>query len=269
MPSLRELTEYHKPASIDEALQLLHRPDVRSLLIAGGTGVVADASPDVQAVIDLSGLNLSYIKTTEHGLAIGATTTLQQVLADKAIRDYADGVLIKAILDSAALNTRNAASIAGSIVGAAGNSPLVTALLAVGATLNIHGDRSQHSALSDWGVDAKTLILEVLLPQLASNTRAAYEKVARTPADLPIVCVAASGSIDAKRGEVIGARIAIGGVSARPLVIVRPELPIEQAAPLAQQAIDPVSDYFATADYRREMIGVLTKRVIQQMAQPH
>jgi CO/xanthine dehydrogenase FAD-binding subunit len=267
MPSLRELTEYHKPTSIDEALKLLRRPDVRSVLIGGGTGVVADASHAVQAVIDLSGLNLSYIKATEQGIATGATTTLQQMLDDQNIRNYADGVLVKVILDSASLNTRNAASIAGSIVGAAGNSPLMTALLAVGATLNIRNEQSQKIALSDWVNDTKTLIVEVILPQLASKVRTAYEKVARTPADLPIVCVAASGSIE--NGKIVGARLAIGGVSNRPMVIAQPELSIEQAAHLAQQSIDPASDYFATADYRREMVGVLVNRVIHQMTQSH
>jgi carbon-monoxide dehydrogenase medium subunit len=267
MPSLRELTEYHKPTSIDDALRLLCRPDVRSMLIGGGMGVVAEASHAVQAVIDLSGLNLSYIKSNNQGIAIGATTTLQQMLDDKSIRDYADGVLIKAILDTASLNTRNQASMAGSIVGAAGNSPLVTALLAVGATLNIHSARLQQITLSDWGYDDKNLIVEVLLPQLASNVRTAYQKVARTPADLPIVCVAASGSIE--HGDLlVGARIAIGGVSNRPEVIAFPVLSIEKAAMLAQEMIDPPSDYFASADYRREMIGVLINRVAHQMAQP-
>jgi CO/xanthine dehydrogenase FAD-binding subunit len=263
MPSLRELTEYHKPTSIDDALQLLRRPHIRSIFIAGGTGVVTQASHDVQAVIDLSGLNLSYIKSTEQGISLGATTTLQQIIDDKNIRAYADGVLIKAILDTASLNTRNQASIAGSIVGGTSNSPLITTLLALHATLNIRDDQSQRITLSNWIYDAKTLIVEVVLPKLSDHTHVAYEKVARTPADLPIVCVAACGTIE--NGKIVEAYIALGGVNDRPIMIAQPVTSIEQAQQLAAQSIQPASDYFATAEYRREMIKVLIKRVLENL----
>lgn len=276
MPSLRELIEYQKPTTLDEAIQLLRRPQIRSVPIAGGTQLVPSAAHDIEAVIDLSGLNLSYVKPCEgltlntvNGvetfarMCIGATTTLQQIVEDKNVRDYADGVLVKTILDSASRNTRNAASIAGSIVGAAGNSPLVTTLLALDARLTLRGDGEQQVALSEWLHDAKTLIVEVRLPQLSADTHAAYEKVARTPADLPIVCVAARGSIE--YGKIVEARIALGGVADRPVVIDRPVTSIEQAAQLAMQSIDPSSDYFASAEYRREMIGVLVRRVLQSI----
>src|SRR3972149_4473622 len=198
MPTLRKPTEYHNPPSLDEALKLLRRPDVRTVPIAGGSGLVSAAPRDVEAVVDLSALDLAYIKPCEGfqslerplgfaRLCIGATTTLQTIVEDEAIRDYADGVLVKTILDTATRNVRDAASLAGSIVEAKGNSPLRTMLLALDAHLTILGDKEEEEvALAKWTQQDRTLITRIALPALSNEIHAAYEKVARTPADLPI-----------------------------------------------------------------------------------
>jgi CO/xanthine dehydrogenase FAD-binding subunit len=108
------------------------------------------------------------------------------------------------------------------------------------------------------------LILRVALPVLPVNTRAAYEKVARTPADLPIVCVAARASID--QNQLRDVRLALGGVAEKPIVITRPAGSIEDLAQLAVSTVTPPDDYFATAGYRREMIGVLVRRTLNSLA---
>jgi len=266
MPTLRELVEYHKPVDIEEAIKLLKRPNVRTAPIAGGTALVPSAAREVEAVVDLGALGLSYIKTSEvsenhGGLEIGATTTLQTIAEDDRVRDYAGGVLVKAVLDTASHNVRDAATIAGSIVAGEGNSPLLTTLLALDAHLIVRGDNEEELALSKWTPRDRTLILRVLLPALRiANTHVAYEKVSRTPADQPIVCVAVRATMSA--GKLIGARLALGGVGDRPVVIETAETTIDRAAQLAVESIIPPSDYFASADYRREMIGVLVKRVL-------
>jgi CO/xanthine dehydrogenase FAD-binding subunit len=107
------------------------------------------------------------------------------------------------------------------------------------------------------------LILQINLPALAEHTHLAYEKVARTPADLPIVCVTVRATTDQHR--LTNVRLALGGVAGKPIVIEQAESTIEQAAQLAAESIDPPSDYFATAEYRREMIGVLVKRALKSL----
>jgi CO/xanthine dehydrogenase FAD-binding subunit len=94
-----------------------------------------------------------------------------------------------------------------------------------------------------------------MLPALPEDAHAAYEKIARTPADLPIVCVAALESADMTR-------IALGGVGDQMVVIDADSPTVEEAVELAQASIEPPTDYFASSDYRREMIGVLVKRVL-------
>jgi carbon-monoxide dehydrogenase medium subunit len=272
MPTLRELTEYHQPTTLDEALKLLRRTSLKTVPLAGGTSLVPEAARDVQAVVDLNALDLSFIKTSEvsgdfGSLAIGATTKLQTLIDHEAVRAYAGGVLVTAILDAASRNTREAASLAGSIVAAPGNSPLFTALLALDAQLIMRPARGTHEdeiALPYWTPQPRSLILRVTLPDLSATTHAAYEKVARTPADLPIVCVAARATFDQDRLREV--RLALGGVAEKPIVITRPAGSIDELAQLAVATVTPVDDYFATAAYRREMIGVLVKRTLNSLA---
>jgi CO/xanthine dehydrogenase FAD-binding subunit len=258
MPTLRELTEYHKPSTIDEAMKLLRRRKIHTVPLAGGTALVPEASPDVQAVVDLSQLGLSYVRATGTGLEIGATTALQTLVDDVQVQAYADGVLVKAILDTASRNTREAATLAGSIVASDGKSPLLATLFALGALLTVRGARSareQTVALEEFSPQSDTLILSVSVPALSAAAHAAYEKVARTPADLPIVCVAAL-----KTAEFV--RLALGGVGEQMVLIDADTPTLEEAVELAQASIDPPTDYFASSEYRREMIGVLVRRVL-------
>jgi CO/xanthine dehydrogenase FAD-binding subunit len=271
MPTLRELTEYHQPTTLDEALKLLRRTAIHTVPIAGGTSLVPEAAREVQAVVDLNALGLSYIQTSEvskdfGSLEIGATTKLQALVDHEASRIYADGVLVTAILDSASRNTREAASLAGSIVAASGNSPLFTALLALEARLIVRaarGTREDEVALPYWTPQPRSLILRLILPALPDNAHAAYEKVARTPADLPIVCVAARATID--HDQLRDVRLALGGVAEKPIVIARSAGSIDELAQLAVSTVTPPDDYFATADYRREMVGVLVKRALSNL----
>src|SRR5512135_2310442 len=140
MPTLRELVEYHQPTTLDEALKLLRRTRIKTVPLAGGTSLVPAAAPDVRAVVDLNGLDLSFIRQ-EQGLQIGATTKLQALADHDSVRAYADGMLAIAIRDSASRHTREAASLAGAIVAAPGNSPLFTALLALDARLIVRTAR--------------------------------------------------------------------------------------------------------------------------------
>ncbi len=266
MPTLRELVEYHRPTDLEEAIKLLKRPDIRTVPLAGGTALVPSAARDVEAVVDLGGLGLSYVKPCEGSevparLCIGATTTLQMIVEDGHVLAYAESILVKATLDTASRNIRDAATIAGSIVAGEGNSPLLTMLLALDARLIVRGDREEEVSLAQWTPQERSLILRVILPPVSKDARVAYEKVARTPADMPIVCVAARAT---QNGDALrDVRLAIGGVAHRPQLIVLNEATIENAAQLAVEVVQPTSDYFASAEYRREMIGVLVKRCLQ------
>jgi CO/xanthine dehydrogenase FAD-binding subunit len=143
---------------------------------------------------------------------------------------------------------------------------LFTALLALDARLIVRGargTREEEVALAYWTPQPRSLILSITLPAVMESTHAAYEKVARTPADLPIVCVAARATVN--QDQLRDVRLAFGGVADKPIVITQPSGAIEDLAQLAVATVSPADDYFASADYRREMIGVLVKRALHTL----
>ena len=70
---MRNLRDYCRPRTIEEALRLLTREGVRSAVLSGGTRLAAESLDDVESVIDLGGLPLAYIRSDNSGLRIGAS----------------------------------------------------------------------------------------------------------------------------------------------------------------------------------------------------
>jgi CO/xanthine dehydrogenase FAD-binding subunit len=94
--------------------------------------------------------------------------------------------------------------------------------------------------------------------QLPLHVRLAYEYVARTPADRPIVCVALA------QWPAGRTRVALGGYGQAPVVVMDgPGAEGAQAA--AQNAFSHAVDDWASAEYRQEVVGVLTRRCIETL----
>jgi hypothetical protein len=79
---LLNVREYHRISpqepqrvALDQALALLARHDIHTVLLAGGDSLVGSADPAVEAVVDLQGLGLEAIRLEEDGLHIGAMAT--------------------------------------------------------------------------------------------------------------------------------------------------------------------------------------------------
>jgi carbon-monoxide dehydrogenase medium subunit len=114
-----------------------------------------------------------------------------------------------------------------------------------------------------------------------TDARMAFDQVARTPSDAPIVCAAAILRLDngvARDGVTVrDVRLAVGGVGPLPVRLARAEQTLEgkpmteplitQAAEAAAKEVNPPSDFLATSEYRREMVKVLVKRTIVEASQ--
>ena len=274
---MRNVTEYHRPKQIEEALTLLARPNVLTVPIGGGSELVAEGRRDVEAVVDLRDLGLTYIRHEGDALRIGATTTLQ-ILIDSPESAHAwDGELARAVALTAARNLREQGTIAGTLVSAEGNNPLAVMLLALGAVLTIVGQESKTVSLDEFFLQRGmflrgALITEVTIPLPRSGEAVAFEKVSRTPADLPIVCAAVRARIDG--GVAREVRIGLGGVGSLPARAPRIEQALEgrsldrqsiEKVSEASEDIDPPSDFLGSRAYRREMVAVLVRRAIRRL----
>lgn len=284
---LLNLREYHRPDSIEQAVALLRRGAPGTVALAGGTRLMAwpvmsfVERSDVEAVVDLQNLPLSYVRAQGTTLHIGATTTLQKLADTPDIQAFSSGVLVEAAGAVDNRNIRHAATIGGTAASAGGENLLLTTLLALDAVLTVYAPGP-----SDTGprqvpligflnyrerlLREGALITEVSLPLLIGPLGAALASVARTPHDRPIVCVVAR--LELAEGIAANVRLVLGGVAPLPVrayqaeqLLERKALSDERIAEAAERAVDgldPPGDFRGSAEYRREMASVLARRAL-------
>lgn len=270
--------EYLRPTTLEEALALLRRPDVRTVPLAGGVWLVPRLRRDVDvpdplaspvdAVVDLADLGLDGIDLQgEPGngwLALGATTTLAQI-ADSAIcREIAGGILAQAAQREAPVNQRNVATVAGVALGAPSQSELLLALLALAGHAVVDAGQPRliplHDLVANPGLLAGGLVTTVRLPWPAATVGGGLARVARTPGDAPIVAAAAVA-------DAAGGRLAVGGVAAEPLLLrLAAGDDLEAALNAALEGAEVLSDWQGSSEYRRAMALVLSRRALDEAA---
>ncbi len=246
------ITTYHRPTTLPEALALLTRPD--TLALGGGTLINTPAFKNRDfSVVDLQALGLGKIQTRNSLLEIGATVTLEQLRTCPDI----PSALQQAIRQEASLNIRNSATVAGTIVGRDGRSPFLTALLALDAKLTLeNGETASNLGLGEYlALRPHGLITLISLPL---QVKFAYEQVARTPADLPIVCAALAQWNSGRT------RLALGGTGTTPLLAMDGTEPGGVAA-AARNAFHEANDEWASAAYRMDVAATLASRCLENL----
>jgi CO/xanthine dehydrogenase FAD-binding subunit len=251
------IIEYQRPQNLKDALILLGRDEPISYPLGGGTVLNRGVSENI-AVIDLQALGLNTTSRKGTTIDIGATTTLQEVA-------YIEGLSIdfyKVIELEANYNLRQMATIAGRLVTSDGRSPMATALLALSATIEFQEAEKIPDKVSvgDWlplrnASKPSKLITSVSIP---ANAQLVYEYIARTPADLPILC-AAVAYWDSGR-----TRVALGGWGSSPALAL--DGPGSDGIEFAvRNASSSANDEWASAEYRQEMAGLLSLRCLKQL----
>lgn len=250
------IIEYHRPQTINEALILLSRDQPATVPLSGGT-VLNQPSREAYAVVDLQSLGLDEINKHGQLLQIGATCKLQSLLE---LDGKSDVVLPQALCDAIRLegtiNIRQLATVAGGLVSADGRSPFGTAMLALNPTLTLLPGEEEISygellPLRDLNLRHR-LIAQIYLPL---NTKLSYHYVSRSPFDLPLVSAAVAIWSSGRT------RVVLGGYGEMPaLAFDGPESSGAEIA--AQNVFQNAGDQWASAQYRREMAVVLTKRAI-------
>ena len=235
--------EYYSPTDLDEAYSLLDKYGEDAIPIAGSTfymGHREELFDEVEAVINIKQLGLSYIRQDDHGLHIGATTTLNEIFAHELTSKGTFGILAETVKELNINEVRNMATIGGEVC-IAGEVDMPTTLLAYDANIVIGGSKGvREISMADFHIgylnnalEPGEMVLEVHIPQPPANTGAGFAKFERTAADLPIVNVATRISLDSA-GICTDARVVAG---AAPLSGV-PERSGAAEAMLLDQAID-------------------------------
>lgn len=237
---------YHRPADIEEVLRLLVQKGESGVILAGGAGLVARLDDDVTDIIDLQAAGLDGVEVNEKRITLGAMTRLQSIIENEDVP-----VAVRNAARYEGPNTlRNTATIGGVVVSADWESELFATLLVHDAQVTVQTPGEVCDvALGDFD-PAEYPDGIVTRVTIEGDGFAARERVARTPADRPIVAVV--GRIDGS--EMM--RMAFCGVAARPVLLSLDEL----------EALDPPGDFRGSPAYRREMAIILADRVIESLS---
>ncbi len=247
------ILEYHRPATLDDALNLLSRPAPLTVPLGGGT-VLSRGEEQALAVVDLQNLPLASIETQGSQLKIGAAAKLQSLLESSAV----PGALKQAIQRDAVPNIRNQASLGGSLVSADGRSSLALCLAALDARLTWEPGAIEIAA-GEWLLQRKSWGRNRLLTQISLPLQAGlrWECVARSPDDLPVVSVAVATWPSGRT------RVSVGGFGAAPVLVMDgPEAAGAEAA--VENALLVSGDAFASGEYRSQAALAILKRLLEQ-----
>ena len=276
---------YARPATVEEAVQVLADGGDDVKLLAGGQSLIPVlrlrlAAPEL--VVDLGRVaELRGVREDGGALVIGAMTTHADVLADPLVARYGR-LVAEATHTVADRQVRRRGTFGGALAHAdpAGDLPAVA--LALDAEFVLAGPGGRRTvAAADFFVDYLTtamdegeLLVEVRLPKLGEEWGVRYEKFNRVAQAWSIVAVAAA--VRREGGRIAEARIGLTNMGSTPLraaateqALVGADVSLEAvtaAAALAAEGTDPTSDLNAQADYRQHLAQVLTRRAVSAAA---
>jgi carbon-monoxide dehydrogenase medium subunit len=275
--------ELHAAASFENATALLSKysPDVR--ILAGGTDVLVDlknGGNGVRHLVDLSRIEvMSGISQESDVLRIGALTTISEI-ADSPLISGTYAVLRDAASQMATLQIRNTATIGGNIAGAnpcADLPPVLMVLDATASVISADGQRDVPLRELITGPRETTLaqdelLTAVLLPRPPARFGAAYARFGLRNGNAIAVASVAASLILNDDGTVHNVHIVLGAVAPRPTLVETANLWLEgrelngdaldETARAAMEAAQPISDLRGSAEYRRKLVGVLTRRAL-------
>ncbi len=282
---------YHLPANAPAILRLLaeYGPDAR--LIAGGTDLLIELERGrrrATTLIDISRLPTMDRIAVEGGtLRLGARVTHSQAAATPEVVTRAFP-LARACWEVGAPQIRNRGTIVGNLVTASPANDTITPLWALDARLRLASVRGARElsfpeffqGVRQTALAADEMVTEVVIPLLPPTARGVFIKLGlRRAQAISLVNVAAIVEVDGRTIDgaprAARARLALGAVAPTILraleaeEILRGAPPsdavIEAAAEAAARAAQPIDDVRASAEYRRQMVRVLTRRALRQL----
>lgn len=274
---------FHSPQTITEALNLLRELE-GARIIAGGTDLLVDIKQgltEAKNIISLQNIKeLKGIEKKNNKIRIGALTTPQELISDSLINQHIPA-LSDAARSMAAPQIRSMATIGGNISSAVPSADLPPSLIAAEATVELQClDVSRHETLSSFFAGPREticgeeeLLTSIHIPLLPANTGMSYKKFTLREANaLAVAAVAAR--ITLKGQLMTKVIIVLGAVAPTPVIAVKAsefltrkepsESLFREAASMAKEESQPISDLRGSIWFRKELIEVLTRRALDE-----
>jgi carbon-monoxide dehydrogenase medium subunit len=276
---------YFRPASIEEALEILETYGDEAKVLAGGQSLVPMLNLRLARpayLVDLNGVReLSYLRLDGGWLRIGAMTRHVDIERSDVVKRTCPA-LAEAVRYVGHPHIRFRGTFGGSIAHADPAAEFPAVVAALGGQIVLRGSRGSRSVPAEeffigyltTALERSEIVVEVRLPS-QSEAVAAVEELAPRHGDFAV-----AGSVVQVRlnheGIVETAAIGLLGVGPVPcaareaeqVLVGRPLTAAlaNQAAKLAAGACDPEDDIHASAEYRRKMAEVLTTRALLRCA---
>jgi len=275
---------YMAPATLEEAITLLVAHGETAKLLAGGQSLVPMmnfrlARPE--QVIDLNRVQgLDYITERDGMLVVGAMTRQRSLERSELIRQHYP-LLLEAteLIGHAAI--RNRGTVGGSLAHADPAAELPAVLLAYGGSVIVQGPQDTRQVAAEelfltyftTALAPDEILTEVRFPRWPQGTGWCFMEESRRHGDFAMVGVAALLTLDAER-RCTRVAVALTGVGGVPYNIVEApailigqvpdETRIAEVAQAAAAGVEPDGDLHASAEFRRHLSGVLTRRALHQ-----
>ena len=256
--------------------------------LCGGTDILIqlragtrqpDYVVDVKHIPELTGVAFD----AKSGLRLGAAVPCIEIFENQTLRRHYPG-LVEAAHLIGSLQIQSRASVGGNLCNGSPAADTTPALIALGATARLAGPKGERQVkVEDFVlspgrtvIQPGELLVELLIPAPAPHSADAYLRfIPRNEMDIAVVGVGASITLDGDKCA--AARIALGAVAATPLYAAKASqaligkkldaAAIDNAAKLAMEQASPIDDMRGTAEFRRHLVGVLTRRTLERAAE--
>lgn len=274
---------YEAPRTLESALEALTTHGTDAKVLAGGQSLIPVmnfrlARPAV--LIDLNHLpDLDFVRREASGaLRLGALTRQSQLERDPLVAEFAP-LLSEAVPHIAHPQIRNRGTVGGTLAHADPAAEMPAVMVALGARFRLVGPEGSRwidaaeffQGLFSTALAANELLIEVEIPAPPGRTGSAFMEIARRHGDYALAGIALTVTLN-ESGACREARLVALGVGDRPVLSTRlaerlqgqrPDATVlEEAVAALQDEIDPVGDIHASADFKRHLVGVLTRRAL-------
>lgn len=277
--------QYLQPTTIDEAIRLLLEHGDDAKVMAGGQSLILlmreglVQAEVVVSLLGLPGLNNVHLDEAGGAVKIGGLATHRQVEQSALVRQHFP-LICDAYQTLASVPVRNVATLGGNLCHNAPGSDPPPLLVALDATVSVRGPAGERSlSVEEFGTDyyesalgEAEILTSITAPLPPPCTGTAYHKYAVRPMDMALVAVAARVTLEPEGDRCRDARVALSGVAPTTIRARQTEgalrgrelgeQVIAEAAALAANEIDPISDAHASADYRRTLTPPAVRRMV-------
>jgi carbon-monoxide dehydrogenase medium subunit len=275
--------QYLAPTTVKDVVSALNKYGDRARVLAGGTDVLPQVRGgrfELDALVDVKGVpELMELRIAADGLHLGAAVPCYQVYENQPIAKAYPGIVDSASLIGG-IQIQSRASLGGNLCNASPSADSICSLIVHDAVAHIarpRGTREVPVAGFCTGPGSNALkkgefLVSIFIPRPAARFGAAYQRfIPRNEMDIAVVGVAAAVTLNAE-GKITAARVALAAAGPTPIVASKAaaalldreptEEAFREAGDIAATEAKPIDDMRGTAEHRRELVRVLTRRTL-------